>query len=195
MKKNLSDEKLIELLRSLPREKAPENFEFNLMTRIKNKNFGELQKESSGNLMWILIPSASIVTAAVVVLMIMFSSVQENIPLNVKPPAIVSKKTETFVVINSKSKLKKGKLEAIKIVKAKTDAVSKQKIIIPINKEEELSVDKFLNKPLNGTSSSATLVSSEERLPFEFHEFLPYSSVSKKTKSNIRDSVISKTSR
>ena len=37
--------KLIEDLKSLPKIKAPENFEYNLMTRIQNQNFGDVKKE------------------------------------------------------------------------------------------------------------------------------------------------------
>lgn len=55
--------KLLNDLKNLPQIKAPENFEFNLMTRIENKNFGDsrLPKEKF-NLFKFLAPTAAVVT-------------------------------------------------------------------------------------------------------------------------------------
>ena len=48
MKKNYDDHEnyfpdLKKDLKNLPKVNAPENFEFNLMTRIQNKNFGTME--------------------------------------------------------------------------------------------------------------------------------------------------------
>ena len=36
---------MIKDLQNLPKIETPENFEYNLMTRIKNKNFGNVEKD------------------------------------------------------------------------------------------------------------------------------------------------------
>ncbi len=192
MKKKLSDEKLIALMQNLPRMKAPENFEYNLMTRIKNGNFGRLEKEENNNWLWAFIPSAGIVTVAVVVLMFMFSSI-ENEPSLAPPQKIAQSKAKTFVVIKKKDANGNGEIEAVKIVKASNDVVTKQKIIIPVSRTEGLQLDNYLNKSIENGNSSATLVSSEEKMPFMFREFLPYSEIrqNNKNKAN-RDSVANK---
>ncbi|NMB83090.1 MAG: hypothetical protein GYA14_14855, partial [Ignavibacteria bacterium] len=55
--------KLIKDLKELPKVEAPDNFEFQLMTRIQNKNFGEnpLPREKF-NLVKFFAPSAVVVT-------------------------------------------------------------------------------------------------------------------------------------
>ena len=59
--------KLIEDLKSLPKIKAPENFEYNLMTRIQNQNFGDVKKERMPfNLVKFLAPSAVVVTGLII---------------------------------------------------------------------------------------------------------------------------------
>ncbi len=192
MKKKLSDEKLIALMQNLPRVKAPENFEYNLMTRIKNRNFGGLEKEENNNLLWAIIPSAGIVTVAVVVLMFMFSSI-ENEPSLAPPQKIAQSKAKTFVVIKNKDANEKGGIEAVKIVKATNDVVTKQKIVIPVTGSKGLQLDNYLNKSIENGNSSATLVSSEEEMPFMFREFLPYTEI-RQNKKNVAnsDSVVTK---
>ncbi len=193
MKKKMTDEELIALLQSLPREKAPENFEFNLMTRIENRNFGNLDAdEKNGGLLWIFIPSATIVTAAVAVLMFMFSSVEKNVSELNAPPVIKETKAKTYVVIQKSSAEKKSEIEAVKIVKAPNDVITKQKIRIPVNNSAGIPLDKFVNKSLGNSGTAATLVSSEEKLPFEFREFLPYTSVKRENKAVKKDTVLAK---
>ena len=57
---------LINDLKNLPKVDAPENFEFNLMTRIENKNFNLAEDESPKfNFIKFLAPSAAVVTAVI----------------------------------------------------------------------------------------------------------------------------------
>ncbi len=190
MEKKVTDEKLIALLKGLPREKAPENFEFNLMTRIKNGNFGDLEKEERGNWLWIFLPSATIVTATVVVLMFMFSAVEDStFVTQTAPPKIEKNVAKTYVVVKDVPEKSAKELEAVKIVKAPNDVVTKERIKIPVNNAAGVSVDRYLNKSLGGGNSAATLVSSEEKLPFEFHGFLPYTQVPARKEHAKRDSV------
>ncbi len=189
MKKRITDEQVVKLLQKLPRENAPDDFEFKLMTRIKNRNFGDLEREEKSGLLWVVLPSASIVTAAVVVLMFMFSSVEENIVTTSVPQKINSASTKTYVVIEKEPVKAEKEIEAIKIVKAPNDVVTKQKIKIPVNSAQGVSVDNYLNKSIRGGGTAATLVSSEEKTPFEFREFLPYTALPRKNNADKRDSV------
>jgi len=84
--------KLIEDLKTLPKIKAPENFELNLMTRIQNQNFGEVKEERANfNFIKFLAPSA-VVVSAVIIFFLFFSNSNHQIdnPLMTEPPAIIS---------------------------------------------------------------------------------------------------------
>jgi hypothetical protein len=81
--------KLVEDLNSLPKIKAPENFELNLMTRIQNQNFGEIKEEKPRfSYFKFLAPSAVVVTAFIV-FFIFFYPNQQRIN-NFQPQAVVS---------------------------------------------------------------------------------------------------------
>jgi hypothetical protein len=65
-------------LKKLPKIEAPENFEFNLMTRIQNRNFGKSEEERPKfNLLKFLAPSAAVL--ATVVLFFIFYPQQKEI--------------------------------------------------------------------------------------------------------------------
>jgi hypothetical protein len=83
MKKIYNDEEnkfseLLKDLKDLPKIKAPDNFEYNLLTRIQNKNFGKTVKERP-QFSWakFLAPSAVVVTT-IILFFIFFPSPQEN---------------------------------------------------------------------------------------------------------------------
>ena len=77
---------LLSDLKKLPKIEAPDNFEFNLMTRIENKNFGQVEEERPKfNLLKFLAPSAAVL--ATVLLFFIFYPVSffvfsENIAKN-----------------------------------------------------------------------------------------------------------------
>lgn len=65
-------------LKELPKIKAPDNFEYNLLTRIQNKNFGKTEKKRP-QFSWVkfLAPSA-VVVSAIILFFIFFPSSHEN---------------------------------------------------------------------------------------------------------------------
>jgi len=69
---------LLKDLKDLPKIKAPDNFEYNLLTRIQNKNFGKKMKEKK-HFSWakFLAPSA-VVATTIILFFIFFPSSQEN---------------------------------------------------------------------------------------------------------------------
>ena len=93
--------KMIKDLQNLPKVETPENFEYNLMTRIKNKNFGIIEEEKqSFNWIKFLAPSAIVVTAIILLFVFLPASQQINNPLlnpaqNVDSQSILSNNDET----------------------------------------------------------------------------------------------------
>lgn len=73
--------KMIKDLQNLPKVETPENFEFNLMTRINNKNFGNVEN-SKPVFNWIkfFAPSAVVVTAIILLFILLPTSEQINNP-------------------------------------------------------------------------------------------------------------------
>ena len=70
---------MIKDLKNLPKIETPENFEFNLMTRINNKNFGKVE-ETAPAFNWIkfLAPSAVVVSAVILFFIFIPSSQQTD---------------------------------------------------------------------------------------------------------------------
>ena len=93
--------KMIKDLQNLPKVETPENFEYNLMTRIKSKNFGIIEEEKqSFNWIKFLAPSAIVVTAIILLFVFLPASQQINNPLlnsvqNVDGQSILSNNNET----------------------------------------------------------------------------------------------------
>ncbi|MCW8850037.1 MAG: hypothetical protein OQJ81_08695, partial [Melioribacteraceae bacterium] len=78
---------VIKLLKELPKEKAPDNFEYNLSIKIKNKNFGLNTKEPKFLMPWkILLPSTGVALSAILLFFVVFTENDsiEN-PFLIKP--------------------------------------------------------------------------------------------------------------
>jgi hypothetical protein len=80
---DLKQSKLIKDLKELPKIEAPENFEYNLMTRIQNKNFGEsLNEKPMFNFVKFFAPSAIVVTIVLLFFIFLPTADQRNVPSN-----------------------------------------------------------------------------------------------------------------
>ena len=78
---------VIKLLKELPQEKAPDNFEYNLSVKIKNENFGLNTKESKFFFPWkVLLPASGAVLTTLLLFFIVFGENDsiEN-PFQIKP--------------------------------------------------------------------------------------------------------------
>ncbi|MGK9476470.1 hypothetical protein [Melioribacter sp. OK-6-Me] len=84
--------KLIEDLRQLPRIKADDNFEYVLMTRIENGNFGNANQSERMQFGLIRFLAPTVVVATVIVLFVLFLPGEQNYedPLMSEPQVIVS---------------------------------------------------------------------------------------------------------
>jgi len=91
--------KMIKDLKNLPKIETPENFEYNLMTRIENKNFGNVEKEKPVfNWFKFLAPSAVVVTAIILLFIFLPSSQQID-----NSPIYQSGKTDSPAVADNQS--------------------------------------------------------------------------------------------
>ncbi len=87
---NSNDEEhqhVIKLLKELPKEKAPDNFEYNLSTKIENKNFGLNTKEPKFLFPWKFLIPATGAMLSVLLLFFVFFSENDTIenPFLIKP--------------------------------------------------------------------------------------------------------------
>ena len=175
---NSSEEKyskVIEILKSLPREKAPDNFEFKLFTKIENRNFSLNGKEVKDFPVpsWVFAPVAALVLSAVLFFVVVdvgnFSFQQ---PLN----------SEQSVAV-VKSSVAKGsqKIKAVlvpnphyRVVVNQNDVVIKEKMPIPINPRKNVALDQYIagGKSTRNSNSLNRLVSDETSF-FRFDGFMP----------------------
>lgn len=141
--------KMIKDLQNLPKIDAPENFEYNLMTRIKNKNFG-IEEKQSFNWIKFLAPSAVVVTAIILLFVFLPASQQINNPLinpaqNVDSQATLSNNIETGSNVAKNSSLQSKNLGALNSTPVTSPNSSK-----PINR-----IDK--NFPLSSSRPGVSL--------------------------------------
>ena len=189
--KNYSDEsnhkKLMEDLKSLPKIKAPENFEYNLMTRIQNQNFGELKKERVPfNIIKFLAPSAVVVTAFIL-FFLFYSPSQQQIdnPFMIDPPAIVSDSQGTItstnkdLAFNNQTSASESQTRTVEPqinkqgegnldVKPQTnDAVVKRQGKYPINSRRSVALDDFISgdSQQKSTMERGNIVNNGEQAP------------------------------
>ena len=89
--------KMIKDLQNLPKIETPENFEYNLMTRIKNQNFGTVHEEKLPfNWIKFLAPSAVVVTVIILFFVFLPSSQQiENPVIN------QAQKSDSQAIVNN----------------------------------------------------------------------------------------------
>lgn len=196
--------KLIEDLKSLPKVNTPENFEYNLMTRIQNQNFGDLKKERLPfNLIKFLAPSAVVVTA-LIIFFVFYSSadIQTENPFMTEPPAIAS---DSQTAISGKdlatnnsastSESQSGKTDQ-KIIQNRADlnakiqpndVVAKKQDKYPINSNRSIALDDFISGDSQQNSSlERGNVVSEGQNPPEFDGFLVRQSPDKTTIAKYR---------
>jgi len=91
------------LLKSLPKVDAPDNFEFNLMTKIQNNNFEVKSEKKKSWLSWSLTPAVAFATTVFVVLFFLFGGEESyNNPWET-PPQLMEQNVADAQVLNSKT--------------------------------------------------------------------------------------------
>ncbi len=177
-KKNTDDNEFSELkkiLKEIPKVNAPDNFEFNLMTKIQNQNF-EVKSEKKKNIFsWALTPA--IAFAASVFLIFFVFSGEDNLEENPwsKPPQLIGgsiagtktdqPKTNKEKSLNSKtSNHKSGRAES----EVAENSIQKK---FPFDKKTSVSLDDGLKLDSNPNIGSAQLVGTSEGNSSPFNGF------------------------
>ncbi|MBI9071731.1 MAG: hypothetical protein JEY94_09040 [Melioribacteraceae bacterium] len=144
-------DKLINDLKGLPKVKADDNFEFNLMTKIQNGQFkSNLEPRKKFGLSWTLIPSTAIALSAVILFFIISDSSNdlEN-PFNVAPQlrGNVASQFEDSVNGNSKKAVEQEsfKEEKTDITQAENN-LAKQNVKQQLANGRDLPLDNYINE-------------------------------------------------
>lgn len=163
--------KLVSDLKTLPKIEAPDNFEFNLMTRIQNKNFGEI-RDTIPTFNWFkfLAPSAAVMAS--VLLFFIFYPQSEEIPTQianqnqlVDSQALAGKSSDKkfeslFSTDDKKSSIKKSVESNSNIAQTQLSGKSS----FPLNQRRSVSVDDYISGANSNQNSSArsSIVNSGE---------------------------------
>ncbi len=167
--------KLVSDLKTLPKIEAPDNFEFNLMTRIQNKNFGEI-RDTRPTFNWFkfLAPSAAVM--ATVLLFFIFYPQREEIPTQIanQPQLIDSqalagkssdKKFESlFSTEDKKASPKKNEEYSTPNPNTAQNQLAGKRTL-PLNQRRSVAVDDFIsgaNSNQNPSARSSIVNSGDE---------------------------------
>ncbi len=182
---------IIDILKSLPKVDTPDNFEFNLMTRIQNKSF-ELKTGTSGTskYFWIFVPAAGVIVSAFVLYFAFFNdNFQQVNPFLNEPPKInrLTENTDypkdvTDIVLDQKplqadlsqpltkkgnEKTNRKTNKAVRVVVKPNDVLAEEIIDLPFDKSKSVDVDKVLNKnSVKNSMSRGRLVGGTQRSRF-----------------------------
>lgn len=163
MKKSYNDNQpngVSNLLKSMPHIKAPDNFEYNLMTRIENKNFGNLAGEKKKlGFAWKLTPAVAFVTSLFILFMVWTDQNTEiENPLMKLPQAIAKTHSANNDVVLSKKSASKseaiashglseekevapGDEDLFRVVVGSNDVVSREKMALNLNNTQNIDLD------------------------------------------------------
>ncbi|KAF0152964.1 MAG: hypothetical protein FD143_641 [Ignavibacteria bacterium] len=163
---------LIADLKKLPKVEAPENFEFNLMTRIQNENFGQAEEvRPRFNLLKFLAPSAAVL--ATVVLFFIFYPQQQDIQTQIAEkqsitdtPSIAGnsadKNVESLFSVPQKSTSPEVKSQRPSNIQSVEQNYKPAKQTIEFNPRKSVSVDDYISgantSPNSGTRNSVVNV-------------------------------------
>lgn len=182
--------KLISELKNLSQIKAPDDFEFKLMLKIRNKEFEpRLYKNNQFSPVKFFTPAAVVAAAAVILFFVLPApqSESEN-PLMMEPKPI--EKTNNAVnnqaafngfnkMGNNKGNQKQTKssaresLEDYRVVVRPNDVVLREKSDVPVNSDKTINLDEYIS---GHTKSFQTLkrgdLVSTDNADFDFNGFL-----------------------
>ena len=154
---------VIKLLKELPKLKAPDNFELNLMTRIYNKNFEIKNDKSFEFTVWGFLKPAAVVTitAVIIFFVIDLNSIDNSNPLLTEPEPMgtaVSNLEENpslqkeFIVEEWADMEKKEKDQAVGAVADAPSTQIKNKAYKVVINENDVISKEILNLPLDEKS-------------------------------------------
>ena len=194
--KNNDLEGLKELLKSLPKVDAPDNFEFNLMAKIKNNNLETETSRKKGWLSWALTPA--IAFAATVFLIFFFIGTEEPTEnLFDSTPKIVANAQVDEAISNQpeKNSLKEDSFDKIlrqNNIESQNIAQTNKNRPLPFNKNTSINLDEYLqdNNSIDQENSRSHLATSQNGniSPFEGFFLREVKKHSKTDSLNLKDS-------
>lgn len=184
---------LLNDLKELPRVNAPDNFEFQLMTRIQNKNFETPpEPREQFNLLKFFAPSAVVVTVIILIFVFLPGNEQLDNPLMTDPPQILAQSDHENIIkdqnINddktnkqSSNVARQSSSPSLNVAVNPNDAVVKPDSKYPIYSNRSVVLDDYIsgeNKRRNNLRGN--VVKSGEDLQ-EFDGFFIREEADKKT--------------
>ncbi len=192
---------VIKVLKSLPKVKADDNFEFNLMTRINNGNFELNTPEKKFYFGRIFVPVAATVAASIVLLFFIISDSGVGVenPFLLDPPVrndYSAAKVDTIELQNTKMSASvaektqpneqvtqpQPQTEVVRVVVQPSDAVTVEEL--PFDDANSVDLDTYVSGQStnrNSVMNRGSLVSGGERSVSQFDGFLIRERPSKET--------------
>lgn len=178
-------EPLIKLLKELPKVDAPDNFEYNLMVKIKNGNLEKKEPKTFSKWLYIFTPAA--VTVSIILLFFVLTGNENGDYFFLEKPQKITSSSKTsdtikiqeFVVNNAgigenkeKSNVKIEK-KTYAVVVQNNDVVKKSNKSFILDDSKSLDLDKIISgeQVISENNSRVRLVSDGNNL-YPFDEYL-----------------------
>jgi len=165
------------ILKELPQVKASSDFEYNLMTKIRNQNFDLSPSEGPKAkkwIIWTLGPAFTLAFTAVILFFIITppQPIEENLLLAI-PEVIVQETSESYSDVKSEkvntpvakksssgiSDLDLAAEDTYRTVIKPNDVVIKEKILYPFNESRNINLDDFVGETRLRNASTGPLMS------------------------------------
>ncbi|OGU33328.1 MAG: hypothetical protein A2068_06180 [Ignavibacteria bacterium GWB2_35_6b] len=157
---------ITKILKELPKVKADDNFEFNLLTKIQNGNYSAKKyKENSLGWTWIYAPVTALVLSAVLIFFIVNPEEEFDNPLMSNPPlraALVSNSPDTMIANSAEqnssafsetalretaaAKSASSKVDPYLVVFQPNDVVVKEKMAYQFSKQKGVDLDNYVGQ-------------------------------------------------
>lgn len=133
-------------LKELPKIKAPENFDYNLMMRIRNKNFGDF-KEERKHFSWgkFLAPSAVVVTAIILFFIFLPPSQEINNSVIIQPQKVDSQSIVGNSNVIKKENVNTSQRSSSSAAPGSEAAIPKTRTRLPINNPQSIALDDYIS--------------------------------------------------
>ena len=179
-------EPVIDLLKNLPKIEAPDNFEYNLMVKIQNKNFDLAETKKTKKWLFVFGPAGAVVLSAFLVLFFFTENFKNSDdPLNFEAgirqnagvQTVDTLKVKEYIVENVQDNKKTDinnqssfsfQQKAYTVVVQPNDVVKKSASLYPIDDSKSVDLDKILSGE-NATNAGNNKI----RLVSEGNDYYP----------------------
>ena len=148
------------LLKDLPKVNTPDNFEFNLMTKIQNQNFEVKSEKKKKWLSWSLTPAIAFATTVFVVVLFVFNSEEVGSNPWETPPKLMDQSQEiasaqvTNVEKDKRINKSSGRQVAKNITQKELVAENNKTKAYPFEKNSSINFDEYLQSEGGSSANS-----------------------------------------